>query len=93
MAGRKKKALLERMRANAKGDWTISDIETVCGQIGIELRPPSNGSHYKAYSEHLEGMLTIPANRPIKPVYIRTFVRLADAHIRAMETIKKEADQ
>jgi hypothetical protein len=75
---------LEEMRANPKADWTINDVETLCGQIGLTLKPPrGGGSHYKALSDKLDGMLMIPARRPIKPVYIRNLVSLADAHRRA----------
>lgn len=72
--------LLERMRDNPKGDWKISDIETVCRQVGLIFKPPSKGSHFKVRSEHLKGMLTIPAHRPIKLPYIKSFVALVDAH-------------
>lgn len=72
--------ILESMRSNPKGDWKIGDIETVCRQFGIIFKPPSKGSHYKVRSPRLLGMLTIPAHRPIKIPYIRSFVALVDAH-------------
>lgn len=78
---------LAKMRQNKKGDWTISDIEKVCGEIELVISPPSHGSHFKVSSQHLTGILTIPSRRPIKPPYIKSFVGLCDAHI-AM--VKKE---
>jgi hypothetical protein len=72
--------LLEEMRANPRKDWLIKDVETLCSQIGLEFKPPRRGSHYKVLSNHLEGMLTIPAHKPIKAPYIRHLVALADSH-------------
>lgn len=72
--------LLERMRSNPAGDWTIGDIERLCRAHGIYCKPPSGGgSHYKIAHDAVADILTIPARRPIKPRYIRllvSFVRL-----------------
>ncbi|WP_223227994.1 hypothetical protein [Lutimaribacter pacificus] len=68
-----------RMAANPR-DWKINDIKSVCRRFGLFCDPPSSGSHYKVYSDYLEGMLTIPAHRPIKPIYIKQFVSYAKAH-------------
>ena len=76
----KKRPILEAMRANPKGDWTIVDIEKLCRNTGLEIEPPSHGSHYKVISPFLQDILTIPAKRPIKPPYIRKLVSYADAH-------------
>jgi hypothetical protein len=74
------------MERNPKADWKISDFEKVCTYIGIECSPPSGGgSHYKVVSRHLEGILTVPSNRPIKPVYVRKFVSYIAAHIEVEE--------
>jgi hypothetical protein len=74
--------LLERMRANPQGDWSISDIQTVCMRLGWNCLPPSGGgSHWKIAAPGMEHILTIPAKRPIKPVYIRKFVALIDEEI------------
>jgi len=65
----------ERMRRNPKGDWNINDIQRVCRENGLACDPPrGGGSHYKIRARGF--MLTIPARRPIKPVYIRAFVGL-----------------
>jgi hypothetical protein len=70
------------MRENPLADWKIGDIEKVCKQLKINFRPPSHGSHYKISSDLLEGALPVPARRPIKPIYIRKFVSLVDAHLQ-----------
>jgi hypothetical protein len=73
--------LLDKMRVNPRNDWQVKDVETLCAQIGLTCTSPSSGSHYKVSSPHLaEGTLTIPAKRPIKPVYIKHLVSLAETH-------------
>lgn len=68
--------LLERMRSNPAGDWTIAYIERLCRRYGIGCRPPSGGgSHFKISHDRVTEILTIPARRPIKQKYIRLLVR------------------
>jgi hypothetical protein len=76
--------LLERMRANPR-DWRIEDILSVCSGHGIECTPPRKGSHYKVKHGSMTEILTVPAHRPIKPVYVRDLVRFIDA-VRKGET-------
>ena len=70
--------LLDRMRANPR-DWRIEDVAFVCRAEGIACTPPRNGSHFKVKHAGVPEILTIPAHRPIKPVYIRAPVRFVDA--------------
>jgi predicted RNA binding protein YcfA (HicA-like mRNA interferase family) len=70
--------LLDRMRANPS-DWRIEDVASVCATAGIACSAPRKGSHYKVKHHRMADILTIPANRPIKPVYIRELVRFVDA--------------
>ena len=70
--------LWHRMRANPAGDWTIQDVERVCKAMGWACLPPSGGgSHWKVSVPGCGAILTIPAKRPIKPVYIRKLLELA----------------
>ena len=69
--------LLERMRANPR-DWRIEDIITVCRATGVECSSPRKGSHYKVKHASMPEILTIPAHRPIKPVYVRELVAFVD---------------
>lgn len=66
------------MRNNPRADWQISDVKVVCDAFGIALEEPSGGSHYKVFHERVREILTLPARRPIKPVYIRSFVAFVD---------------
>ena len=71
--------LLERMRRNP-GDWQIKDVESLCGEWGLLFRPGKGTSHCHAKHPAAREILTIPARRPIKPVYIRKLVRYIEAH-------------
>jgi hypothetical protein len=71
---------LEEMRANPAGDWRIDDVRVVCREFGIDLLAPrSGGSHYKVTHRSQHDILSIPARRPIKTVYIRRLVDFVDA--------------
>jgi hypothetical protein len=72
--------LLERMRRNPAGDWSIRDVESVCQAAGIRCVAPSGGgSHYKVSHPSQREILTVPFRRPVKPVYIRKLVRFVEA--------------
>jgi len=66
------------MRVNAQADWTIADVERLCREVGLTITPPRRGSHYKVRDPASGTTLTIPARRPIRAVYIRALVELAD---------------
>ena len=72
--------LLERMRSNPRGDWSIRDIERLCHEYDVTCAPPKGGgSHYKISDRRIPSILTVPFRRPIKPVYIRKLVAFIDA--------------
>ena len=85
--------MLDKMKASPKSGWTIANIETACNQLGISCEPPSRGSHYKVTSQHVAKIVTIPHDRPIKLPYIRSFIALAEAHIRACQPTEDANDQ
>lgn len=70
--------LLEQMRSNPR-DWRIADVERVCAAEGVDCTSPRKGAHDKIRHAAVAGILTIPAARPTKPVYIRALVRFIDA--------------
>ena len=70
--------LLEQMRANPR-DWRMDDVVRACQIAGATCTPPRKGSHYKVKHERATEILTIPAHRPVKPVYIRALIRFIDA--------------
>ena len=63
------------MKANPR-DWRIDSLKSVADVFGVVYRQP-RGSH--VIFRHPNGaMLSVPAHRPIKPVYVRKFVRLVE---------------
>jgi len=63
------------MQRNPKGDWRIADVEKVCQHFSVTCKAPAGGgSHYTLSHPAAFEILTIPARRPIKPVYIRQLV-------------------
>ena len=72
--------LLERMRSNPRGNWSMRDVERVCLEHTIGCAPPKGGgSHYKISDRRIFSILTVPSRRTIKPVYIRKLVAFIDA--------------
>ena len=67
---------LEQMRNNPR-DWRMETLLSVAARFGIEVRS-TGGSHHIFSFPGIELAVSIPAHRPIKPVYIRQFVALID---------------
>lgn len=67
------------MRRTPAADWRIEDVASVCRAFGVECVAPSRGSHYPIAHASVAAILTIPARRPVKPVYIRMLVDYLDA--------------
>ena len=67
---------LAAMRANPR-DWRIASLESVAAATGVNVRKPS-GSHVIFEHPTVQEALTVPARRPIKPIYIQRFVRFID---------------
>lgn len=72
--------LIARMTRNPAGDWTIEDIKRVCATLDWTFLPPAGGSHWKVEIPGCEAILTIPARRPIKAIYVRKLMELVKEH-------------
>ncbi len=68
--------ILEKMRNNPQ-DWRVEDVERIACHFGFAKRTTS-GSHVTFSHQKLVHILTIPARRPIKPVYIKKLLKLID---------------
>lgn len=55
-------------------DWRIEQVKTVVATFGLTMHCPG-GSHH-IVRHHNGNKVSIPAHRPIKPVYIKNLVRL-----------------
>lgn len=65
------------MRVNPR-DGRIEDVSTACSAFGVTCTAPRKGSHYKVKHTSQHEILTIPAHRHIKPVYIKDLVMFLD---------------
>jgi hypothetical protein len=72
----KRVKLLDAMRNNPR-DWRIADLLSVSSHYGMQCRS-YGGSHYIFSYPGVDFDLSVPAHRPIKPVYIRQFIALID---------------
>lgn len=68
--------ILDRMRHHSQ-DWRIDTLENVARHYGVNIRK-SGGSHVVFEHPKWIELLCIPVRRPIKPVYIKKFVKLID---------------
>jgi predicted RNA binding protein YcfA (HicA-like mRNA interferase family) len=68
---------LDGMRANPR-DWRIASLETVARAFGVNVRKPG-GSHVVFEHPAVAEAVSVPARRPIKPVYVRRFVAFIEA--------------
>ncbi|MGD9826816.1 type II toxin-antitoxin system HicA family toxin [Desulfobacter sp.] len=68
------------MKANPR-DWRIDNLETIAGYYGLDIRK-SGGSHVVFGHKQSNIVVTVPAHKPIKPVYIRQFILLVESVIR-----------
>ena len=68
---------LDAMETNPRADWRIEDLEKICHQLkdfGVTMSPPRRGSHYTVRHTKSMTILTVPAHRPVKAVYVKRFV-------------------
>lgn len=68
--------ILAKMRENPR-DWRIDDLENVARRLGFSIRKAS-GSHVTFSAAGCQTVVTVPAHKPVKPVYVRMFLRLAE---------------
>lgn len=63
------------MRNNPR-DWRIEDLKIIADKVGMSYRQP--GTSHVTFRAKAGRMLTVPAKKPIKPIYIKLFVELVD---------------
>jgi hypothetical protein len=70
---------LQKMRTNRMG-WRIEELQAVAEENSVEWRRPGRGGSHVIFSATaVREIVSVPAKRPIKPVYIKQFVSLIDA--------------
>ena len=69
---------LQKMRRNQTG-WRIDELQAVANENGVGWRTPGHGGSHVIFSASgVREIVSVPAKRPIKPVYIRQFLTLID---------------
>ena len=63
------------MRNNPR-DWRIDDLKAIADREGFDYRQP--GTSHVTFRTPTGEKLTVPAHKPIKPIYIKMFVDLID---------------
>jgi hypothetical protein len=67
--------LLEKMRQNPR-DWRIDELKKIADRLEVDYRQP--GTSHVTFRSHNGNKLTVPARKPIKPIYIKQFIDLVD---------------
>ena len=68
--------ILARMRSNPR-DWSIEDLKVLARRHGLDWRQP--GTSHVTFSYPGLVPLTVPAHKPVKPVYVSRFVSLIES--------------
>jgi len=69
--------LLAAMRRNPRADWRIEQLKAIADRFGVAHRQP--GTSHVTFRPPRGEKLTVPAQRAIKPVYVRKFLALIDS--------------
>jgi hypothetical protein len=68
--------LLTKMRNNSR-EWNIEDIKAIAKRYNLEYRQP--GTSHITFRAKTGEKVTVPAHKPIKPIYIKLFIGLIDS--------------
>lgn len=66
---------LDRMRHNPR-DWDIEDLKTLAKRFAVDWRQP--GTSHVTFSVAGQIPVTVPAHKPVKPIYVKKFIALLD---------------
>jgi hypothetical protein len=70
---------LQKMRKNPMG-WRIEELQAVAEENFVEWRRPGRGGSHVIFSAlGVREIVSVPSKRPIKPVYVKQFLKLIDA--------------
>ena len=69
------KKTITKMRNNPR-DWRIEDLKVIADRLGIDYRQP--GTSHVTFRDNEGRKLTVPAKKPIKPIYIKLFLEMIE---------------
>lgn len=67
--------LIIKMRVNPR-DRRIDDLKDIAERLGIDYRQP--GTNHVTFRLLNGAKVTVPAHKPIKPIYVKQFLDLLD---------------
>ena len=65
--------IIKKMHSNPR-DWCINELKVIADQLGINYRQPGTSHVTFKFSNNIK--YTVPAHKPIKPIYIKQFLEL-----------------
>ena len=68
--------VLWKMKRNPR-DWRIGDLETIASRLDMRIHK-GVGNHVIFRHQSSSRALSVPANRPVKPVYVRKFLNMVN---------------
>ena len=68
--------LLARMRKNPR-DWSMDDLKVLARRFNVDWRQP--GTSHVTFTAAGQIPVTVPAHKPVKPIYIKKFLALLDS--------------
>jgi predicted RNA binding protein YcfA (HicA-like mRNA interferase family) len=68
--------ILERMR-NSPRDWRIEDLKRIADRCGIGY--VQKGTSHVTFRHPAATKVTVPAARPVQPVYVKQFLAMIEA--------------
>jgi hypothetical protein len=66
---------LQKMRNNPR-DWRIEDLQAVARHFGVDTN--QHGTSHVMFRHPRAGRLSVPAHKPVQPVYVREFIKYID---------------
>lgn len=72
----KAETTISKMKNNPRGDWRIDQLKAVAKRHGIEWR--QCGTSHVIFLRQDGRTLSVPAARPVKPIYIKKFLALLE---------------
>lgn len=72
---------LAAMKRSPDGEWPVEEVVDTCRSYGVRCVVPAGRSHYVLSHHLIDGLLTIPASRPLKPFHVLLLVDLLEAVI------------
>lgn len=71
----KREKLLERMRNNPR-DWRIEDLISIAKHYGF--KHDQSGTSHVTFRTKSGQRVTVPAHKPINPVYVKQFLKVIE---------------